>query len=285
MKKILNLLLVFFAVNSVVAQDIMDAPESIPHVSKKAIDSFQFDYAYADMHRAFAIAPGGAWSWNSGSPTVEVAQKAALKSCNSFTQQTCILYSVDNMLVFDKEKWFKLWGPYKTAAEVKKLKTGERVGQIFPDVEFTNPQGKKQSIHQLNGKVRFVHFWGCWCPSCKYEFASLIDMYRIIQDTMSDQVEFIVLQGREPIEDARKWAMTTGLDALPLSDSGVKSENDKEFRLTGGKRVADRQLAKVFPASYVLDKHGVVVFSHMGSISNWTEFVHFFKDVVERSGK
>ena len=282
MKLILKILLVLFSVNSVPANEMED---SIPHVSKKAQDSFQFDYAYADLHRAYAIAPGGAWSWNSGSPTVEDAKKAALKNCNSYSQQSCILYAVDNELTFNRQEWYKLWGPYKTKQQAKKLEQGVRNGQVFPDLEYKTLNGKKKSIHDLKGKVVFVHLWGCWCPSCKYEFASLIDMYRIIKDTMGDQVEFVILQAREPIEDAVKWAKSRGFDTLPLSDSGVRSDDDKEFRLKGGGRIADRKIAKVFPASYVLDKHGVIVFSHMGSITNWTEFVPFINDVVKNSGR
>jgi len=283
MKLILKILFVLLTVNSVFANEMED---SIPHVSKKAQDSFQFDYGYADLHRAFAIAPGGAWSWNSGSPTIEDAKKAALKNCNSYSQQKCILYAVDNELTFDREEWYKLWGPYKTKQQAEQSEQGVRNGQVFPDLEFKDLNGKKKSIHDLKGKTVFVHLWGCWCPSCKYEFASLIDMYRVLKDTAGDDdIEFVILQAREPIEDAMKWAKSKGFDALPLSDSGVKSEDDKEFRLKGGGRIADRKIAKVFPASYVLDKHGVIVFSHMGSISNWTEFVPFFNDVVKNSGK
>ncbi len=282
MKLILKVLLVLLIINNVFANNRED---SIPHVSKKAQDSFQFDYAYADLHRAFAIAPGGAWSWSSGSPTVEDAKKTALEKCNSYTQQTCILYAVDNELTFNRQQWYRLWGPYKTEQQAKKSQRGVKNGQIFPNLEYKDLNGKKKSIHDLKDKVVFVHLWGCWCPSCKYEFASLIDMYRILKDIAGDQVEFVILQAREPIEDALRWAKSRGFDALPLSDSGVKNEDDKEFRLKGGGRIADREIAKVFPASYVLDKQGVIVFSHMGSISNWTEFVPFINDVVKNSGK
>lgn len=94
---------------------------------------------------------------------------------------------------------------------------------------------------------------------------------------MGDQVEFVVLQLREPISQAKKWAKTNGLEALPLSDSGVKSSDDKLLTVKGGEKIPDRQLARVFPASYVIDKHGVVVFSHMGSIDDWSEYVGFLK--------
>lgn len=48
------LLLMLFSVNCLAALGM----GAIPHVGQKAQDSFQFDYAYANDNRAFAIAPG-----------------------------------------------------------------------------------------------------------------------------------------------------------------------------------------------------------------------------------
>lgn len=257
----------------------------IPHVEKKAQDSFEFDYLYAAPHRAFAIAPGGAWSWQAGKATVDIASQSALAACSRYTKQKCVLYAVDNEIVFDAKSWASLWGPYLNAGQAKQAKTGIERGQKFPDLKFTTPDGLSKTISSLKGKVVFVHLWGCWCPSCRYEFVSLIDMYHIIRDIMGDKVAFVVLQVREPISQARRWARENKVEALPLSDSGVKSSTDTTLSLKGGGTIDDRELATVFPASYVLDKHGVVVFSHMGSVHDWSEYLPFFQDVVNKSGK
>lgn len=257
----------------------------IPHVSLKAKDSFQFDYLYANKNRAFTIAPGGAWSWTADKATEEEAKQVALDACNSYTDQKCVLFAVNEKVTFDQQQWFKLWGPYKNKVDLKTSKQGMKVGEVFPDVTFTSPQGLKQSISELKGKVVFIHFWGCWCPPCRREFETLIDMYRILQDTMKDEVAFVVLQLRESIETSRAWAKNNNLDTLPLSDSGVQNSEDKFIRVKGGQQIADREIAKYFPSSYVIDKNGYVVFSHMGSIENWPQYVNFFRDAVENSGK
>jgi thiol-disulfide isomerase/thioredoxin len=257
----------------------------IPHVAEKAQHSFQYDYLYAAPHRAFAIAPGGAWSWAAGKSTKENASQSALDACARYTSQKCVLYAVDNQIVFDVNKWAGLWGPYINKRQLQKTETGVGLGKKFPDLKFTDPKGGNKTISSLKGKVVFVHFWGCWCPSCRYEFVTLIDMYRIINDIMPGQVEFVVLQVREPIAQARSWAKENNVSALPLSDSGVQSASDTKLSLKGGGTIEDRELATVFPASYVLDKHGVVVFSHMGSIDDWSQYVAFFRDVAKRSGQ
>lgn len=259
--------------------------ESIPHVSEKASSSFKYDYLYANSPKAFAIAPGGAWSWVADKATKGIASEDALKSCSSYTQQKCVLFAVDNEVIFNYQEWYKLWGPYKTKKQAQHSETGILIGQKFPDLEYTDPSGKKKSIHELNGKVRFVHFWGSWCPSCGREFPAIMDMYRIINDIMPGQVEFVILQIRESIETSKKWVADKSVEKIPLSDSGVRSEDDEMLTTKGGKKIKDRNIAQVFPASYVLDKNGTVVFSNMGSIDNWTEYVTFFKDAAKHSGK
>lgn len=258
--------------------------EAIPHVSQKASNSFKYEYLFANSHRAFAIAPGGAWSWVADKPTESVAKKAALNACSSYTEQKCVLFALNKEVVFSYHEWYKLWGPYKTKKQAQKSASGILVGQKFPDIKYTDPAGKKKSIHELKGKISFVHFWGSWCPSCAHEFPAIMDMYRIINDIMPGQVEFVLLQVRESLDTSKKWAEENSTEKLPLSDSGVKSEDDEMLSLNSGKQVKDRNLAKVFPASYVLDKNGLVIFSNMGSIENWTEYVNFFKDAADNSG-
>lgn len=274
-------MLSFFVMETLFAVDM----ESIPHVNEKASSSFKYDYLYANANRAFAIAPGGAWSWTANKATVDMAKEAALKSCSRHTQQKCVLFAVNEQIIFNYNNWYKLWSPYKTKQQAQQSADGILVGEKFPDIEYIDPEGKKQSIHELKGKVSFVHFWGSWCPSCSYEFPAILDMYRIINDVMPGQVEFIFLQVRETFEASKKWAENNSLEKLPFSDSGIKNTDDDMLTLKGGEKIKDRQLAQFFPTSYVLDKNGIVVFSNYGSIENWTEYVNFFKDTVNNSGK
>ena len=255
--------------------------ESIPHVSEKATNSFKYDYLYANEHRAFAIAPGGAWSWVADKPTTAAAKDEALKACSSYTQQKCIVFALNEKIIFNENDWFKLWGPYKTKSQAKQSETGILLGQKFPDLLYTDPAGSKKSIHEIKNKVRFVHFWGSWCPSCVYEFPSIMQMYQIVNDIMPGQVEFVILQVRESMKTSKNWALNNSIETQILSDSGVQNEDDETFRLKNGKKIKDRNLAKVFPSSYVLDKNGIVIFSNSGSIENWSEYIKFLKDAVD----
>jgi dienelactone hydrolase len=50
----------------------------------------------ADVPRAFAISPSGAWAWRSGGDAVEVA----MSRCQSQSQAPCALYAVDDRVVW-----------------------------------------------------------------------------------------------------------------------------------------------------------------------------------------
>jgi len=271
--------LFFLSVNNVTAAGIDDA-DAIPHVGERARATYQQVFLPADKHRAFAIAPGGGWAWSSGKATADEAGKAAVEECQKHTAQRCMAYAVDDTLVFSREQWGKLWGPYKTAEQAAAAGSGTQVGERFPDIAFTSADGQDQSIAGLRGKVVLVHFWGSWCPPCLRELPTLDTLHRILRDKTGDDVALVLLQLREPISSARDWARQQGFAGLPLADSGASGEDDAFLVTTAGEQIPDRVLARLFPSSYVLDRYGIVLFSHTGPVQDWTEYLPFFEDAA-----
>jgi thiol-disulfide isomerase/thioredoxin len=271
--------LFFIPGNTVSAAGIGDA-DAIPHVGERARAAYQQDFQSADRHRAFAIAPGGAWAWSSGRATAEEARQVAVEECQKHTALPCVPYVVDDALEFAREAWGKLWGPYKTAEQAATAVTGTQVGDRFPNIAFTSADGRSRSIADLRGKVVMVHFWGTWCPPCLRELPTLDSLHRILQDKTGDDVALVLLQLREPISNAREWAQRQGFAGLPLADSGASGEDDAFLVTTAGEKIPDRNLARIFPSSYVLDRNGIVLFSHTGPVNDWTEYLPFFQDAV-----
>ena len=268
-----------FVVNSVIAEPTLSDADAIPHVGKRARDSY-IDYLYADPHKAYAIGPGGAWAWQEAKSSPEEATQAAIDYCQRYSQQKCVPYAVNDKLVFDRANWPKLWGPYLSKAEANKAPVGNRVGQRFYDLAFKDEKGKRKTISDLRGKVVFVHFWGSWCPACMIEFPSLVRLEKQINQELGQQVELVILQAREPFSESIRWARKNGFENVRLYDSGAKSLSDTEFQLADGSRIQDREIAKTFPTSFVLDKNGVIVFYHRGPVNNWLEYVDFFRDAA-----
>ena len=258
--------------------------ETIPHAGARAVAGFE-SYRYAEDHRAFAIAPGGAWAWRAGLPSADAARDAALAACTEHTQQRCVPYAIGDRVVFDREAWPTLWRPYVTAAEAAAAAVGPRRGQRMPDLAFRTAGGAPRTLADLRGRVVVLHFWGSWCPPCMRELPLLQRFAPTLRERLGAEVELVLLQVREPFADAAAFLARNGLGGLPLHDSGASGPADTALALADGGALPDREVAARFPTSYVLDRHGVVLFRHVGPIDDWQAYMPFLEDVVATTAR
>jgi thiol-disulfide isomerase/thioredoxin len=280
MKKRGLILALVLASGAVHSADLRDA-EAVPQLGPYGVEGYR-EFLAAGRHRAFVIAPGGAWAWRADLTSKELAERAVLNDCQEQTQQTCVLYAVDDRVVFDAKAWPKLWGPYSTAEAAKQAPIGTRRGERFPDLSFRDATGQTHKVSDFRGKVLVLHFWGTWCGPCRRE---LPDLQRLVrQMEKARDVSFVFLPVREPFKAASEWAQAQRLH-LPLYDSGVDGRGENAFLLADGSKLPDRKVAGKFPTTYVLDKHGMVIFAHVGDASRWPEYAPFLKDAAASSGK
>lgn len=255
--------------------------QAVPHLDQKGREGYR-EFLLAPMHRAFALAPGGAWSWKADEASADLAEEQALQACGEHTEQQCVLYALDSQVVFDTKAWPKLWGPYKSGAEATGATVGKRRGQRFYDLAIRNAAGKPLKLSSLRGKVVLLHFWGTWCPPCRNEMPEMQKLHKALGG--ASDIQLVLLQMREDYGTASLWTEAQGF-RLPLFDSGVTDAGSDTLILASGKRIRDRELARVFPTTYVLDKYGLVVFSHTGPVSGWLEYLPFLRDAAARSGR
>ncbi len=259
----------------------LDDVGAVPHLDARGRSAYA-EFLAAPSPRAFVIAPGGSWAWRAAMPSTDMALAEALKDCQRHTEQRCVPYAVDHAVVFDARGWSRLWGPYATKSEAARAPVGVKRGQRFPDLSLTDATGRARSLSDYRGKVVVVHFWGSWCPHCIKE---LPDMQRLYAGWRgSDDLRFVLISVREPFQQSRQWLRQHKL-SLPLYHGGPTAEREGSFRLVGGGSIRDRELARFFPTTYILDKHGVVVFAHAGPVARWSELDPFLRDVILRSGR
>lgn len=227
-------------------------------------------YLAADEHKAFAIAPGGAWGWVAERDRGEDALAEALTRCRAHTEQPCVPYAVDARRRFDELGWANLWrlrpADKTTSATAA---TGLGRGATFPDLVFASAEGSPKRLSEWRGKVVVLHFWGSWCAPCRHELPDLAAQAKVFARV---GVRLIPLQVRESFAESRGWLARQGI-ALELYDSGIKSRDDGALRVAGGGSLPDRAVAPVFPSTVVLDKSGRVVFSHHGPIERWADYL------------
>jgi thiol-disulfide isomerase/thioredoxin len=254
------------------------AAEMPPQMDASGQEAYKA-FLTAEGHKAFAIAPGGRWGWAGAALSARHAADQALATCQEQVEQRCILYAVDDDKVFDTKAWPGLWGPYADAQVAAKARIGLQRGMRFPNLSLTDAKGRPVTLSDLRGNVLVLHFWGSWCGVCRKEMP---DMQRAAA-RVGPGVRFALVQVREPVAESSKWLRKQAIK-LPLYDSGMRSSDDSSLRLADGGRLSDRELAKAFPSTYVLDRHGLVLFSHTGAIHGWSEYIPFLNDAA-RAGK
>jgi thiol-disulfide isomerase/thioredoxin len=248
-----------------------------PHLDQGGREAFQ-QYQVAEMHRAFALSPGGRWGWSAGAASPDLAIEQALAYCQEGNEQRCVTHSVDGDTVFDASGWPGLWGPYPDARAAERAQTGHGRGMRFPDIALVDARGRKTRLSDLRGQPVVLHFWGSWCGACRKEMPDMQAAARKIGTV----ARFVLIQVREDSEQSRAWLVRQGI-TLPFYDGGARGSGDEYLRLADGGKLHDREIAKAFPATYVLDRHGVVLFSRTGPIRDWSEYVVFMQHVARNS--
>jgi len=264
-------------VNAAALQNI----EAVPHLNKQGKDSYR-DFLAADKQRAFAIAPGGTWGWKGAESSSESAAEEALLACQIETEQKCVLYATNDAVVFDSQAWARSWQPYADSTAAKRAPIGIARGDRFYDLRFKDSTGKPITLSELRGKVVLLHFWGSWCPPCQRELPELLKLQQALRK--SSDIKMVLLQVREDFATSRKAIAHQRLN-LQLHDSGSRDSKDDTLTLADGAKLKDRDIAAVFPTTYVLDKHGIVLFSHNGPVHDWLGYLPLLKDAAARSGK
>ncbi len=258
------------------AQEAVTRP---PHLDAAGHAAYQ-DFLRSRHHRAFAIAPGGRWAWVSDLPDPDVAESEAIRACSRYTDQRCTIFAIDDQVVFDQEAWAASWSPYLGAAEALRQPLGTGTGMRFPDLALGDPDGAPVTLSAFRGKVVFLHVWGSWCSPCQTEFPELQTLYDSLRD--DPDTAFVFVQAREAIARSRAWARQRGL-TVPLYDSGAQGPSDHVFRRADGGRIEDRVLTPLFPATYVLDKNGIILFVHTGPSSHWRQYAPLLRHAASHS--
>ncbi len=117
-----------------------------------------------------------------------------------------------------------------------------------PDFAADTVNAKGKASPAANkGKVLIVDFWATWCEPCKKSFPKLQELYT----KYKGQLEIIAIS-----EDDEN----TGLKDFGDAHGNVKFP----LMWDDGKKIAAKWQPKSMPATFIVDKAGVVKFVHLG---------------------
>lgn len=120
-----------------------------------------------------------------------------------------------------------------------------------PAPDFSITDGNRTvALHDYRGKTVVLNFWATWCAPCVEEIPSLSELQRRLPQ--------IVVLGVSIDEDPQ--AYRTFLTEHPVSFVTIREGNQRTSTLYG---------TFLFPESYIIDAHGMIVRKFVNS-QNWT---------------
>lgn len=130
------------------------------------------------------------------------------------------------------------------------------MGRKAPPFEVPSlDSGKKMRLSDWKGQVVVLNFWASWCLPCRKELPELNDLYQSHRD---DGVAVVGLNVEEAIgtgstDAARDFAAETGV-TFPVG-------------IATGRVVQAYGPLQVVPATFVIDRSGIIRFEHLGYAS------------------
>lgn len=133
----------------------------------------------------------------------------------------------------------------KAQKEALELQKQLVVGKKFPDFNEKDQAGKPLSIKRFKGKVVLVDFWATWCGPCVQELPNVIETYRKYHGKGFDVIGISL--------DKKEKALT---DFVAKREMAWPQYYDGQG---WGNKLAVRYGVQSIPATYLLDKEGVIV--------------------------
>ena len=119
-----------------------------------------------------------------------------------------------------------------------------------PELALTNLAGEDESLADYRGNVVMVNLWATWCPPCKAELPVLQEYY---DDHKDEGFVIIGIDSQEPPERVESYIKTTTVKyPIWIDLDGAAGMAFNSFSL---------------PASFVIDRDGVVRLAWTGAIS------------------
>jgi peroxiredoxin len=122
-------------------------------------------------------------------------------------------------------------------------------GQLAPDFELQDLQGRTIRLSDYRGQVVLVNFWATWCGYCRTEFPEIQRAYERNQEAGLIVLAVNVQDRRESVE---AYAQELGLTFPVLLDP--------LGRTSGSYR------ARGLPTSYFIDPEGLIVRKQVGPV-------------------
>lgn len=134
-------------------------------------------------------------------------------------------------------------------------KESPEVGYLAPDFSLPNLNGDTVRLADFrNKKAVFINFWATWCPPCRLEMPTIEKAYQTYKGNGLEILAVSIDTGPKSV--VKNFMEQFGLTFPALLDPEMEVLN--QFRIVG------------IPASFLVDKEGVIRFRELG-YRDWTD--------------
>jgi peroxiredoxin len=128
--------------------------------------------------------------------------------------------------------------------------TPVKIGDPAPDLKLKNLQGEEVQLSDLKGKGVFINFWATWCDPCKREMPLMDKQYQLMKN---HGIEILAINIAESHLVVDGFIRRLGVSFPVLLDSD--------------RAVTQRYGVGALPASFFVDKNGIVVDHFVGEMN------------------
>ena len=140
---------------------------------------------------------------------------------------------------------------YSTLTKDKQTKVV--IGQKAPDFTLIDMQGKKHRLSDYKGQGVFLNFWGTWCKPCEKEMPYINNQYHQFKD-----------------KGVQVLAVDIAETPLAVNNFIARHKLDFPIMIDEDKSVMNAYGINPLPATFLIDKNGIVVKYYTGQLSEQT---------------
>jgi peroxiredoxin len=131
-------------------------------------------------------------------------------------------------------------------------RTGNKIGDLAPNVRLPNLQDESVSLADYRGKIVLVNFWASWCPPCQEE---LPDLQRIYEEYEGQVIVLAInlTKAEATVDDVRAFVEESDVTFPIVLDHAGDAMN--AYRIVA------------YPSTYVVDEAGVIRERFLGAVS------------------
>ena len=131
--------------------------------------------------------------------------------------------------------------------------TGPQIGSTAPDFTLKDLNGNTVKLSDFRGKPVYINFWASWCPPCKAEIPEIQKFYQQNKDKVA--VLAVNLTFNDKLSDVVNILKANNANFPVLLDTNANSS------------VADTYQVYGIPASFFIDKNGIIREAHVGGMT------------------